>query len=157
MRTAIILCALIITLCPRVSEGHSFTGRVERMIDGDTICVRAKGEGLKAEDRDRRGLVHVRLAEIDAPEMKTPHGPAAKQALSDMILGKIVRIEWKHRGRYRRIIGQVYLGEDWINRELVDGGNARRWPFSCNRALLLAETAARSRQLGVWASSTKVP
>ena len=153
--TAIILTALIV--CPRVSVGHTFTGRVERVIDppqsaaaesrrvggdntfcftgmvervidGDTICLRAEGEHLTRADLDRHGLVHVRLAEIDAPELKEPGGPAAREALSDMILGKTVRVEWRHRGRYRRIIGRVYFCAQSINRVLFVEGLVSRWP-----------------------------
>ena len=115
MRTAalIIVCAATITVCPRISEGHSFTGRVERVIDGDTIIV---------------GTNRVRLAAIDAPEMKQRGGPESRTALADMILHRTVRVEWRHRGRYRRIIGQVYCGRLWINRKLVAGGWARPYP-----------------------------
>ena len=111
MIAALIMCTVIVAVCPRTSAGHSFTGRVERVIDGDTIIV---------------GTNCVRLAEIDAPELKDRGGPAAKQALSDMILHQTVRVEWRHLGRYRRLIGQVYCGNLWINRELVAGGWARR-------------------------------
>ena len=116
MRATIILCA-VITACPKITEGHTFTGRVERVIDGDTIIV---------------GTNRVRLAEIDAPELKTAHGPAAKKALSDTVLHRIVRVEWKRRGRYRRMIGQVYCGRLWINRELIVGGWAR--PYTRRKA-----------------------
>jgi len=91
--TAIFLTALAM-LCPRQGISHTFTGCVERVIDGDTIIV---------------GTNRVRLAEIDAPEMKRPYGAEAKKALSDMILHRTVVVQWKRRGRYRRIIGQVYL------------------------------------------------
>ena len=117
MIAAVILCAVIVIVCPRISEGHTFTGRVERVIDGDTIIV---------------GTHRVRLADIDAPEMKSRYGLAAKNALSDMILHGIVRVEWKRRGRYRRIIGQVYYGRLWINRALIAGGWAR--PYSERKA-----------------------
>ncbi len=114
-----------------------FTGRVERVIDGDTIIV---------------GTNRVRLAEIDAPEMRTESGPAAKKALSDMILGKTVRVDWSRRGRYRRIIGQVYLRNQWINKELVAQGWARPfWPYLRSSSLVGSEQTARRRGLGIWA------
>jgi len=88
------LGAIVLLLASSV-QAASFTGRVERVINGDTIIV---------------GTNRVRLAEIDAPELKEIGGPAAKQALSDMILHQTVRVEWRHLGRYRRLIGQVYCG-----------------------------------------------
>jgi len=86
---------------------HSFTGTVTRVIDGDTIIV---------------GTNRVRLAEIDAPEMGTPEGPASKKALESFILHEQVTVTWTRRGRYRRIIGQVYLDREWINRWMVERG-----------------------------------
>ena len=107
------ICAVIVTACPRISEGHTFTGCVERVIDGDTIIV---------------GTNRVRLADIDAPELKERGGTESKKALADMILHRMVRVEWKHRGRYRRIIGQVYCDRLWINRALIAGGWATPYP-----------------------------
>lgn len=136
MIAAVILCAVIVIVCPRISEGHTFTGRVERVIDGDTIIV---------------GTHRVRLADIDAPEMKSRYGLAAKNALSDMILHRIVRVEWKRRGRYRRIIGYVYLDGEWINHSVVASGWAKRFRrYSRNRTLAEAERAAIAASLGIW-------
>ena len=55
------------------SEAYAacFTGRVERIIDGDTVVLRT------TEVRGQASEVRVRLAEIDAPEIKTEHGPQA--------------------------------------------------------------------------------
>jgi len=86
-------------------HGHCFTGTVTRVIDGDTIVV---GTNPADSNAVRRTSI-VRLAEIDAPELKTEFGPASKAALSAMILHKQVVVVWDHRGRYGRMIGQVYL------------------------------------------------
>ena len=151
MRTAAFFLCAILTVCPCNSEGHTFTGRVERVIDGDTICARAEGAGLKAEDRDRWGLVHVRLAEIDAPELKETGGQESKQALAGMILNKTVWVEWKHRGRYRRIICQVYLDGEWINLAMVAQGWARHFQrYSRTPVLLRAQETACEAKLGIW-------
>jgi endonuclease YncB( thermonuclease family) len=107
-----------------------------------------------ARQAPKTRLVIVRLAEIDAPEMKTGFGPRAKKALSDLVLGKTVVVTWKRRGRYRRIIGQVYLREMWINHELVARGWA--WQFkrySRNKELGIAESEAHRAARGVWAAA----
>ena len=147
---AIILTALIV--CPRVSEGHTFTGRVERVIDGDTIVVRVIATSTnRASPLACDSLQRVRLAEIDAPEMKTPYGPKAKRALSDMVLGKVVEVIWKRRGRYRRIIGEVYFDEEWVNRSLVGKGWARHHQrYSRTDELAAAERRARQFSAGIW-------
>lgn len=119
-----------------VAAASTFTGRVERVIDGDTIVV---------------GTNIVRLAEIDAPEMKTPHGPASRHALCDMILHRQVTVSWTRRGRYRRIIGQVYLDGEWINRTMVAQGWARQFrKYSRSREIADAEDLARARLAAVW-------
>ena len=130
---AIIALVGTIVMCPRSSAGHAFTGQVERVIDGDTIIVRAllpslrchcvdDGTSSNCASRCAVQLHRIRLAEIDAPELKEPGGLESKQALSDMILHRQVSITWTHRGRYRRIIGQVYVDGLSINRELVELG-----------------------------------
>jgi endonuclease YncB( thermonuclease family) len=120
----------------RGDYAHCFTGTVTRVIDGDTIVV---------------GTNIVRLAEIDAPEMKTLHGPSSRAALSDMILHKQVTVTWKRRGRYRRIIGHVYLANEWINLWLVEQGWATQFlRYSKCRQLAEAEGGARYQKVGLW-------
>ena len=68
-----------------------------------------------------------------------------------MVLGKVVVVTWKRRGRYRRIIGQVYADGEWVNLSMVAQGWA--WQFkrySRSRELAAAEREARSREVGVW-------
>jgi endonuclease YncB( thermonuclease family) len=75
------------------------------------------------------------------------------KALSDMVLRKVVVVTWKRRGRYRRIIGQLYLREMWINRELVARGWA--WQFkrySRSKELGIAESKAQRAARGLWAA-----
>ena len=142
-RVAAISLTAFAMLCPRHGMAHIFTGRVERVIDGDTIIV---------------GTNRVRLAEIDAPEMKEPYGQEAKVALSDMILHRTVVVTWKHRGRYRRIIGQVYLDKTWVNMELVARGAARRSRrYAHSEVLIRAEEAAKSVAVGIWANAAEIP
>ena len=153
-----IVLAALAMLCPRQSIAHphpavasdggrSFTGRVERVIDGDTIIVGTN----PADSNAVRRTCRVRLAEIDAPELKTPYGPRAKKALSDMVLGKVVVVTWKRRGRYRRIIGQVHLTPLWANHEMVRQGWARQFrQYSRSKDLAIAETVARRSVAGMW-------
>jgi endonuclease YncB( thermonuclease family) len=129
---------------------------VTRVVDGDTVVV------LAHSTRDRFPItvpgkppriesVIVRLAEIDAPELKSGFGPASKAVLADMILHKQVVVTWERRGRYRRIIGQVYADGEWVNLSMVAQGWA--WQFrrySRSRELAAAEREARSRKVGCW-------
>jgi hypothetical protein len=74
------------------------------------------------------------------------------------VLGKKVRIEWMERDRYGRILGHVYLGDRWINRELVEEGFA--WHFkrySADQRLADAENAARTARKGLWSDKEPQP
>ncbi|NQT92687.1 MAG: thermonuclease family protein [Lentisphaerae bacterium] len=65
-----------------------------------------------------------------------------------------VVVEWRRRGRYRRIIGTVYCESQNVNHELVKEGYAWFDPrYSSNPHLALAHNVARKQQLGLWSSS----
>jgi endonuclease YncB( thermonuclease family) len=89
--------------------------------DGDTITVAAKLTGLKPWYR-----FHVRLAGIDTPEMKSANeiekkvARQAQQALSELILGKTVRLENRANEKYGRLLADVYLEELHVNKWLLD-------------------------------------
>jgi endonuclease YncB( thermonuclease family) len=145
----------ILLLLASTAQAACFTGRVERVIDGDTIIARVVSVATNTTNRAcplaYGSLQRVRLTEIDAPELKEPYGQEARQALSDMILGKTVRVEWKRRGRYRRIIGQVYSEDEWVNCAMISKGWAKQFRrYSRSRVLAEAELAARGGRAGMW-------
>lgn len=59
--------------------------KVVAVTDGDTVKVLTHN----------KKQIKVRLAEIDTPERKQPYGKKAKQALSNMVFGKVVDCSWK--------------------------------------------------------------
>jgi micrococcal nuclease len=87
-----------------------------RCIDGDTIEVQ-----LADGKTDR-----VRLAAVDAPELKSPGGAEAKAFLVKLIAGKTVRLDGTRRDKYRRRVSQVYVGKKWVQLSLVRSGHAVR-------------------------------
>jgi nuclease-like protein len=74
-------------------------GRVVGIADGDTFTFLV--------DRQR---LRIRLAEIDTPEKGQPYGNRARQALSDMIFERAVRVVEIDHDRYGRVVGRVYVG-----------------------------------------------
>ena len=84
------------------------------MSDGDTLTL------LTAEKQQ----VKVRLGEIDTPESGQPYGARAKQALSDLAFGKMVRVVVQDTDRYGRKVGRVFVGATDVNAELVKQGAA---------------------------------
>ena len=129
----------IVFLQPSLAD--TYTGKVIGITDGDTLTVLKDNKQYK-----------IRLAEIDTPEKDQPYGNKAKQALSDLVFGKLVRIEVETTDRYGRTVGKVYLGNMYVNAALVRNGHAwvyRR--YAKDKTLYDLETEARENQLGLWA------
>jgi len=88
-RTAIAVAAL---LCAPVAfadpcegklpakAGTVFTGTVRYIVDGDGICVGATS--------DPNTWIEVRLADFDAPELRTQEGRRAKEVMTHLAMGK---------------------------------------------------------------------
>jgi len=125
------------------------TGKVVRVLDGDTIIV-----------QDTR----VRLTGIDAPESKQAHGKASTRYLSKLINGNVVTIEGDKTDRYGRLLGKVvYQGKD-VNLQMVQEGHAwwyrrykRTQSTSDQRAYAQAENTARSGRMGLWGGNPVAP
>ena len=126
-------------------------GRCTRVLSGDTIRVVTDGNVLFA----------VRLDRIAAPTADRPHGKESSDALSKLIRGRNVRVEWVRRDSLGRLLGLVYLknekpggrNEEWtdVNLHLVATGNARLSSDSvAPSAYLEAESAAKAKNLGLW-------
>ena len=92
---------------------------VKRVVDGDTF--------------DAFPVGRVRLADIDAPELGTAEGEAARIALERLILGKTVYLDVDDLyviDRYNRVVAVAYLRYNDthllnVNKWLVDNGYAR--------------------------------
>lgn len=144
----------------RAGEGAvALSGTVSRVVDGDTVQVRVRGED-----------VVVRLVGIDTPETRHPGrgvecwGPeASARAEGLMPPGASVRLQTDPtqdvRDRYGRLLAHVYsggaTGADSVNRRLVAEGMARVYvyddvPFTHVDAFRRAERTARERGEGLW-------
>ncbi len=91
-----------------------FEGKVIKIIDGDTVHV------LDANHHKEK----IRLAGIDTPERKQAYGGKAKRYLASLIGNKYVRVEYKKRDRYGRIVGKVLYQDKDINLEMIRAGLA---------------------------------
>jgi endonuclease YncB( thermonuclease family) len=132
----------------RPIPAFGITGRVVRVADGDTLSV-----------LDRSNTQHkIRLHGIDTPERDQRYGKRAWDALSEMVDGREVGVVVLGQDSYGRTDGTVYLGERNINLAMVAAGHAwwYRYYAPNDRPLQAAETAARDRQLGLWAEPDPV-
>src|SRR5918997_285103 len=106
--TRIFLLALLLTGC-----GAAPAVRVERVIDGDTIQVHIDGRSER-----------VRYIGVDTPEATTfteCFGPAAAAANRRLLAGRMVRLDYgaEPRDRYGRLLAYVYVGDLFVNAELI--------------------------------------
>jgi endonuclease YncB( thermonuclease family) len=142
--SSIVIGALLSPLASVASEDLS--GKVIGITDGDTLTVLVERKPVK-----------IRLAEIDTPERGQPWATRAKQALSEKVFGKSVRVEVTDTDRYGRSIGHIFLGERDINREMIREGHAWAYrKYLRDPSLLRDEEHARENQLGLW-SHSEVP
>jgi len=123
-------------------------GTVVSVTDGDTLTL------LDASRTEHK----IRLQGIDAPERRQAYGVRAKEALARKVFQKQVQVDSQGQDRYGRTIGNVYLGDRWINRELVAEGWAWHYKqYSVSEDLAQAETNARNSRVGLWQDSHPVP
>ena len=139
-----LLTALVVLVLLSVfgqGQGQEITGKVVGVHDGDTITL------LTAEKEQ----VKVRLEGIDAPELKQAFGNASKQSLSDLVFGKLVKLEVSGKDKYRRTLGHVFVEETWVNLAQVKRGFAWHYKkYSKDADLAEAEAKAREARLGLW-------
>ena len=121
-----------------------FTGRVVRVVDGDTVTVETLGH-----------IVTVRVFGIDCPEKNQPGGSHATWFTNQMVMGRTVEVAGHSTDRYSRVVGEIGLadGRD-LGRELVRTGNA--WWYakfdSYDAEVEDLEAAARERRIGLLGS-----
>lgn len=135
-------------------QGETFTGRVVRIKDGDTVEIL----------NNAMRTTPVRVGGIDAPEKSQPFGAKSKQRLADLVGGKTVVVESHKKDHHYRVVGQVLLDGKDIGLEMVRSGLA--WWYrafsseqsAADRALYeTAENNARSQRLGLWADPDPMP
>ncbi len=139
---------LVLTLLssPQVLA-DTLVGTVVRILDGDTVEVLDTYKDLH----------RIRLAGIDAPESGQPFGAVAKRAVSSLVGGETVTVDWHKRDRYGRMVGTLMLDGADVNLALVRAGYA--WWYreyageqspSDRRLYEAAEKAARRKGVGLW-------
>lgn len=100
---------------------YEYKATVVRVVDGDTVDVRADlGFHITQEMR-------LRLAGINAPEMRDPRGKDAKAALAARLPAGteiLIRTERDRREKYGRYLAVILLDNEDINAWMVASGFA---------------------------------
>jgi micrococcal nuclease len=124
---------------------------VERVVDGDTIIVRLRGDDVR-----------VRLTGVDSPESVKPDTPvqcfalAASHFTTSRLTGKRIRLEFdvERYDRFGRTLAYVWLGPVLFNEDLVELGYAVVATFPPDvkyvDRFLRAQRDARGHDRGLW-------
>jgi endonuclease YncB( thermonuclease family) len=122
---------------------------------GDATVV-SVGDGDSLRLRRGEAVIAVRLACIDAPELRQrPHGQASRRVLRELApVGSTVQLRRFSTDRYGRLVAELSHRGVNVNQRLVQRGAAFvYWAYirGCDRQTYARlETEARLRRLGVW-------
>ena len=146
--------ALILALLSFSSFADELQGKVIKVTDGDTVNV------LTSDNK----MYRIRLLGIDAPEKKQAFGNRSKQALSEEIGDKTVKVEYSKLDKYQRIVGKIIFNGKDVNLHQIQRGMA--WHFKKyekeqdveDRAIYANEEYLAQRdKFGLWADANPTP
>jgi endonuclease YncB( thermonuclease family) len=139
-----------------LSGGHALAAKPHYEIAGQVVAI-ADGDTLTILD-DAKTQHKIRLAGIDAPEKGQAFGTKARENLAEKVFRKNVRVEVIDVDRYRREVGRIYLGDRFINMEMVRDGFAWRYiQYDKPGEFAAAEDDARERRRGLWTDPNPMP
>ena len=137
---------VILLFFSSVAVAEVLLGTVIAVHDGDTITLRTETNKKK-----------IRLAGIDAPELKQPYGVESQSALREAVFDKVILVETSRNDKYGRAIGKVILDGQDINLKQIQSGGA--WVYRAylkelpkeDRAIYLeAEAKSKAIPVGLW-------
>lgn len=118
-----------------------------RVIDGDTLEV------LPFNGRSER----IRLLGIDAPESKQRFGNASRLSLASCLKKGQIRVQYRQKDKYSRLLGKVWAGDTDCNLYQVKQGMAWHYKYFQNQQPVNdrtfysnAEKQAKQKKLGLW-------
>lgn len=130
-------------------------GQVTEIVDGDTIHVLIDGRDFS-----------VRYIGMDTPENTTEHevlGPEASDFNRALVANQTVVLyrDQSETDRYDRLLRYVFVGDKFVNAELVRAGfaEAKEYPpdTACAALLYQAMLGAQQAGIGLWGIVAAVP
>lgn len=142
-----VLMAVALLCASEMAQAAEFTAKVIAVLDGDTVLVKRAN-----------GLVKIRMAEIDAPEKAQTFGETSRRSLSEMVLGKQVKVVSQAVDQYGRMVAHLSVEGLDVNAEQIRRGMAWEYShFHSNRALIALQEEAKLAPRGLWALSDPMP
>jgi micrococcal nuclease len=144
---ASIMRLLLIIICFFSCSTEQQTGKVVKVIDGDTFDLMS----------DKK--IRVRMFGIDSPERGQAFSVKAREFTAALIAGKEINVTIRNKDRYGRSVCDVYLNDGtYVNAEIVKAGYA--WLFtrySNDDTLAQLEEDARKNKRGLWQEDNPLP
>lgn len=141
-----ILYILLILLSQSNLYSQEYKGIVLRVIDGDTFVF-----------QDENGSIKIRMADIDAPEIKQSYGTESKSFLQ-YYEGDSCRILTRSVDRYGRTIAVLFIDSTNINLLSIRTGNSWHYKYySTDKEMADAENLAKTEKLGLWKNTNPIP
>ena len=135
-----ILLPALLLIAPLAAHAHE----VIRVADGDSMTLQVGPRRIK-----------LRLAGIDAPEIKQAFGLQARKSLHQLCFGKDVQYDAIAIDRFGRTVATVRCNGVDASRTQLERGMA--WAFrQKDRDLKALETAARNNKIGLWSDPDPV-
>jgi len=121
-------------------------GKVTRVVDGNNFRL-----------LDDAGTEHqIRFMYVETPELSQPWGFKAKKIVEKHLLGKTIHVIHRYFDGHGRILGRVYVGDEYINMWLVRQGLAWARP-DAPEPFRKAMNEARAAKRGLWIAEHPVP
>ena len=153
---------------------NSIYGRVDKVIDGDTIRVAHCPTFFTCPEHDNNKLsdstIKVRLYGVDSPERQKkksdpPSQPFAEEATkftSDLTLSKTVELKLLKKDQYGRTISKVQAGPADVSLGLLQNGlayvyNGKGAEYDGNKQLFeTLQKFAQKEKIGVWSLGDEI-
>jgi micrococcal nuclease len=147
---------LILLICnfTIISFSAEIIGTVINVLDGDTLIIKEQ----LTNNEIKPGKFKIRLADIDAPELKQEFGTDAKHTLETFVNSKIIKVVYHQIDMFGRIVGTIYLNNESINEKMVKHGYAW-WYQQYSKKLKFAQlqSEAKLAKRGMWVTENNMP
>ena len=135
------------------AHADTLEGIVVRVIDGDTVWLRADAAGSGRSAKP----IKLRLQGIDAPERCQLWGAQATAALSERVLHQRVQVHTRAKDDYQRTLGNLLLKGEDLSEWMVLQGHAWSYHYRhSNGPYADQEQAARGARRGLFADAAAV-
>jgi endonuclease YncB( thermonuclease family) len=151
-----LVMVLLMAYKPSVARDatHKVRGQIVKVTDGDTVTLL----------NESNIIITIRLAGIDAPELRMQYGQAAQVYLRDLVLNKVVIARTHKQDRFGRTVATLWVNSEDVNLAMIHAGMAWHYkkyqadqPKHLTAIYDKSEQAARTEMRGLWRQQNPTP